>query len=139
MKYYIDTCIFLNVWKREVGPNKKKPFYLSAHKFLQQYSDKLLISTAVLYELEKQLTPQEFEERCAQLKKCEIISIPQDVEEQAKRIYQEIEERISMSDIIHMLLAEREGAILITRDRALIRTAKEYYITVKRPDDLVRY
>jgi predicted nucleic acid-binding protein len=140
MKYYIDTCIFLNVWKGEVGPNKKWPFYRTSDEFLKKYKKDILISTKVLTEIERKLSEGEFKIRCLQLlDELETLDVPEDVIAQAQRIYQDIDKEISFADIIHMLMTEREGATLITRDRALMTIARAYDISVASPDDLVRY
>jgi len=140
MKYYVDTCIFLNVWKGEIGPNKRRPFYKISDEFLKEYKKDKLISTKVLAEIERKLSKAEFKARCFQLlDELETLDIPEDVIAQAQRMYQDTKKEISFADIIHMLMAEREGAILVTRDRTLMKIAREHYISVASPDALVRY
>ena len=49
MKYYIDTCIWLNLIKREA--KGKKLFWKIAEEFFEQHED-LIISSKVINELE---------------------------------------------------------------------------------------
>jgi predicted nucleic acid-binding protein len=43
---------------------------------------------------------------------------------------------ISFYDIIHMIIASKTGAILVTRDRKLLESAKKFSIVAHRPEEL---
>lgn len=64
------------------------------------------------------------------------INLTKEEYETAKRIKKSNSE-ISLYDILHLLLTKKTDSTLITRDRLLINLAKELYVRVKRPEEIL--
>ena len=140
--YYIDTCIYLNLWKKESSDYFKKPFWLFAKKLFDKLeSQKSIIyySGFILKELSFILTQEEFAqkrilfENSPNFKK---VLLSEEEFSEARDIEDKIKREISFYDIIHMLLARKTNSILITRDKKLLKIAKRYNISAKNPEEL---
>lgn len=139
-RYYIDTCIYLNLWQKEEinGIN----LWEYAKDFLEKMDNNRFViyySGFILKELMHVLTKEEFEskrilfESSPNFKK---VFLSEDELQKARRIEKETKNKISFFDIIHMLLAKKTNSVLITRDRKLIQTSEKYGIEAKRPEEL---
>ena len=133
MKYYIDTCIWLNLIKREA--KGKKLFWKFAQEFIEQHKNsELLISSAVLRELiEHQISPKEH------LKKYNL-HLLQNLHEdfgKAREIESNSRYTISFYDCMHIAICLRLNATLITRDYLLIQEAKKYNVFATEPEILL--
>ena len=132
--FYVDTCIYLNLWKKE------EPFWRSAEKFFNKQQDGCIYySSFVLKELKHKISYKDF------VKKQSVILHNPMFKRVfsdnllfglARRIENEIDFEISFFDILHMLLAKKVNAILVTRDIKLLKIAREYNITAKKPEEL---
>lgn len=63
------------------------------------------------------------------------IDISKDELNHARKIESELGFEVSFYDILHMLMAKKAGAVLITRDKKLIQAARYYDVEVKRPEE----
>lgn len=138
MNYYVDTCIYLNLWKRET--RQGMPFWKFAFDFLEKVKlskNIIYYSDFILKELSFQLTEKEFEEKTKifhqnHFKK---IFISRKEYGYAREIESEINFEISFFDILHLLLAKQTRSILVTRDNKLISIAKRYDVKVGKSED----
>ncbi len=135
--YYVDTCIWLNLFKKEEDSTKKVPYWKLAKDFLEQ-NNRLIISTIVLKELSYKLGEQ-FEERLKFFRNTDFVEIIKTTQEDydlARTFEREEEFEISFYDYLHVAIAKRLNIPLITRDRDLMKFAKKH-IEVYKPEDLL--
>lgn len=137
--YYVDTCIYLNLWKKEVDEDGHN-LWEFAKDFFEKADDEnsiIYYSGYLLKELMFVLDEDMF------INKLELfnfspnfrrINLTKEEYETAKKIKKE-HKGISFYDIIHMLLAKKTDSVLITRDNLLINLAKKYHLIVKRPEE----
>ncbi|MFA5888145.1 MAG: PIN domain-containing protein [Candidatus Nanoarchaeia archaeon] len=135
--YYVDSCIYINLWNKEEGQNKN-PWEMAENFFTKHQQERIYYSGFVLRELQFVLSADKFN-RC----KMAIITrlnfrrlFLSDIEMViARKIESEINYEISFYDIIHMLLAKQVDAMLITRDKKLIKIAAKYGVEAKLPEE----
>ncbi len=137
-EFYVDSCIYTNLWRKEEVEHKKKLWEIAEHFFSRREQDTIYYSGFVLKELKFVLSADDF-------RKCRLTIIARlnfrrlflsDSEMAiARKIETEINYEISFYDIIHMLLAKQADAILITRDRKLINIALRYGVEAKLPEE----
>jgi predicted nucleic acid-binding protein len=133
VKYYVDTCIWLNLFKKEERDGIK--YWEIVEEFMEDNHD-LVISPAVLGELHEKLGKNYediisfFKENTVQL---ELIQLKD--YSSARSIQEEQENILSFKDCVHITIARRIGAVLITRDRELIIRGNEYVHTF-RPEEI---
>jgi predicted nucleic acid-binding protein len=144
MKYYIDTSIWLNLFKREGDETKGTPYWKIAEDFLKRAVDleydEIVYSFVVLRELEIKLNKKEYEKRKKEIME-ERKFIRIDVLQEDKDFARELESRydfeVSFYDMIHLAIAKRVSATIVTRDRQLIMICKENHVKAKRPEDIL--
>ena len=135
--YYVDACIWLNLFKKEGDETKGVPYWKLAKDFLEK-ENKIIISTIVLKELSFKLGDQ-FQEKLKFFKETNFIEIIKTVPEDydvARKFEDEEEFKISFYDYLHVAIAKRKNILLITRDRDLINFADKH-IEVYKPEDLI--
>jgi predicted nucleic acid-binding protein len=131
MRYYIDTCIFLNIWKKEVGPDSETPLYETSETFLRHALEHhtVLISTVTLQELAGNLAPTEFNLLSdSLLNRTQVIEIDEHAVEKALSVKH-------YADTLHLLLARQHNAVLVTRDKRLIQRAYALFVPVHMPQN----
>jgi len=141
--FYIDTCIYLNLWQKEGNKKFGIPYWKLAEDFFEKFDNEDTIfyySGFVLRELTFKLTKGDFEKKKAlfesspNFKKTRLS--PEEFNS-ARRIERELNYKYGFFDIIHMLLALKTKSILVTRDNNLIELAKRYKVIVKRPEEIL--
>lgn len=139
-KYYLDTCIWLNLFKREGDPTKGVPYWKIARNFIEKVSesDKIIVSTIVLKELEfklkdKFLLAKNFFKNSDYI---EIIKTTNEDYELARVLEKTEKIKLSFYDYLHIAIVQRLGVILITRDKDLMVVASKH-IQVSKPEYLV--
>ena len=138
--YYLDTCIWLNLFKKEGDATKGKPYWEIAKEFLEQARPphKIIISTIVLKEL-KYILGKSFDSVLELLKTNDFVEIikthPEDYDF-ARKLEREDSQNISFYDYLHISIAKRIRAVLITRDKEMIKRARKL-IDVYMPEDLL--
>lgn len=141
--FYVDACIYLNLWQMEGDERFGVPYWKIAQDFLikvDQGVNIIFYSGVLLRELKFILGEKEFSKKrllfssSANFRKINIFS--EDLAN-ARKIEHETSYEISFYDILHMLLAEKSGAILITRDKKLLEIAKKYGVIAKRPEEFL--
>ncbi len=132
--YYVDTCIWLNLF------NKEERHWRIARDFIDKADssrDTIIISTIVLKELYFKLK-SDFQSVKTYLNSLDCVRIiktlPQDYEF-ARNLEKNDKQKLSFYDYLHIAIAKRLNAILITRDRALIEKAMKY-VKVSLPESL---
>ena len=139
-EYYIETCIWLNLFKKEGDSTKGIPYWKLAKDFIEQVEDqneKIVVSTIVLKEL--YFTAKDKFNRIKKFfKESEYIKIvkttPEDYE--LARRWEQEHGALSFYDYIHVAIAKRLKIPLITRDEELIEFAKSR-IDVCKPEELI--
>lgn len=138
--YYVDTCIWLNLFKKEGDPTKGIPYWRIAEYFIENIiatKNEIVYSDQILKELKYKLANEDqFKARKSYLKE-EFIFVKTTAEDYAiaRKLESNSHFEISFYDCIHIAICLRLGHILITRDSALIKFANEY-IKVKKPEEV---
>ena len=144
MKYYLDSCIWLNLLKKEGDASKGKPYWKIAEDFISRVmfseDEEILYSDFVLKEIEVKLENKKlFEERKAFLEEeMKFISIKAAERDYAfaRKLESKLMYELSFYDCMHIAICKRLDLILVTRDKDLIKFAKKFVI-VKRPENLI--
>jgi len=137
--YYVDTCIWLNLFKKEVNKKGGIPYWKIAEDFikiLEEKQEKIIVSTIVLKELYFTLK-EKFPIINRFLKESDFIEIiktsPEDYE--LARKWEKENKTLSFYDYLHTAITKRLNLCLITRDEDLIRFAKSH-VNVLKPEEL---
>ncbi len=137
--FYVDTCIWLNLFKKEGDSTKGTPYWKLAEEFIEIKKDsKIIVSTIILKELNFKLR-NKFWLVEGFFKSRDYIKIvktgPEDYN-LARNIEGINKTILGFHDYLHITIAKRLNAVLITRDKELIKTAKKY-VEVKKPEELI--
>lgn len=142
IQFYIDTCIWLNLFKKEGDSNKGKPYWKIAKEFLEKImfteNEEAVYSGFVLKELKSKLDDKTFQEKLIFLKeepKFKFIKATNEDYILARKIEAESKYDLSFFDCAHISICKRNKLILITRDNKLLNFAGQL-ILAKRPEDL---
>jgi len=123
MKYYVDTCIWLNILKKE------KLFYKSSKELIE--SNEITISTITLKELSYKINLNNIITQLNFLTKIEKTKNEDYL--LARKYEKENNFNLSFYDYLHVAIAKRLFLPLVTRDRDLIIFAKTH-IQVFKPN-----
>ena len=141
--FYVDACIYLNLWQKEEDEIRGVPCWKSAKDFFEKYDNDdstIYYSGFLLKELKFILGDQEFNQKYQlfrQSSNFERIFLSEGEYSQAQSIESELNYGISFFDVIHMLLARKSDSILITRDKDLFDTAGKYSVITKQLEELL--
>ena len=137
--YYVETCIWLNLCKKEGDATKGIPYWILTEDFLEQADEDdatIFVSTITLKELFFKLGDK-FEELKQFFNENEYIQLikttPEDYD--LAREFEKNHALLSFYDYLHVAICKRLGCPLVTRDRDLIEFAREH-IDVSKPEDL---
>ena len=142
-RYYIDTCIYLNLWQKEVDEKPGALLWKFAKDFLEKAETENLTvyySGYLLKELSFVLEKDIFNKKLQMFNfspNFKRINLSISEYNSARRIEKESNYEVSFYDIIHMLLTKKTKSLLITRDNKLIDISRKYNLVVKRPEDLL--
>jgi predicted nucleic acid-binding protein len=141
--FYIDTCIWLNLFKKESQMISGRPAWITARDFIEwavfDNDYEVLYSPLVLKEIFYKLNDatlfrkvKNYLREINGIKKCEV-----EFEDysQARELEKRFDFRISFYDCIHLAICKRLDAVLVTRDRSLIESARGY-VDARRPEEL---
>ena len=138
--YYVDTCIWLNLFKKEEG---KVPYWMFAKDFLEKVmfsKDIIYYSGFILRELEFVLNDQElFKNKLLFFKEEKSLVFVKAKDEDyvlARKIESDNGYKIGFYDCLHVAIAKRMKSVLVTRDNDLIFVANKY-VLVSKPEDLI--
>jgi len=140
----VDTCIYLNLWKKEIDENGN-PLWIFAKKLfelanLKEY--KIFYSGFILKEMLFILSPEEYLEKRAFIEENKIFEKVHLSDEEYKKAIDfknKASTNCSLFDIVHLLLAKKTNSILITQDKELLRLADYYRIAAKTPQEAINY
>jgi predicted nucleic acid-binding protein len=140
--YYVDACIWLNLFKKEGDPNKGTPYWKITQNFLEKImfsEDKIVYSGFILKEIKFKISEKDFIEKKEFLEsepKFSFVKATPDDYDLARKFEEEEEIKISFFDYLHVAISKRLNITLITRDKDLIAFAKKH-IEVYRPEELI--
>tara|TARA_Y100000310_G_scaffold262785_1_gene272585 strand:+ start:770 stop:1207 length:438 start_codon:yes stop_codon:yes gene_type:complete len=142
IRFYIDTCIWLNLFKKEGDSSKGVPYWKIADDFIKRImfsEDKEIIyNSLILKELKFKLGEISFNEKLIFLKSEKRFKFIKSVDTDysfARKLEGEFKYEIGFFDCLHIAICKRTNSILITRDKELIKNAIKY-ITVNKPEQL---
>lgn len=131
MNYYIDTCVWLNIFNiNEVSTKESKYSKELIEKILFSEKHKILYSGFVLKELEFKLKENYEKKRNWFNNEPNLIFVKatNKTYEYARQLEKENNYKISFFDYIHLSIAKETNSILITRDKELLTTSKNLVI-----------
>ena len=141
-RYYVDSCIWLNLFKKEGDAARGKPYWNSAEEFLEKimFSENAIVySGFVLKEIKHHLKDDRlFEEKQTFMGEEPKFSLIRATEEDynfGRALESEFNFEISFFDCMHIAISKRLGCILVTRDKLLIEKAKNY-LAADKPENL---
>lgn len=141
VSYYVDSCIYLNLWQKEVDEHGNL-LWKFAEEFFKKAEDEnsiIYYSGFLLKELmfklstEEYLNKRELFESSPDYKK---VILSKEEYDLAGKIKQQ-NAQISFYDIIHMLLAKKTSSILITRDILLTEIARIFSVEAIKPEEIL--
>ena len=132
MRYYVDTCVWLNLFQKEGEHSDLTELALSR---LIRTNAQICYSGEVLKELRRKLGHKYAFVR----KELEFFSfvdlLPEDMRN--ARILESVYAfELSFADLIHLCIAKRIGATLVTRDKQLMVVCKEQGVLAEKPEEL---
>ncbi len=141
MTFYVDSCIYLNLWQNEVSKKGQLlwKFALDFFEHIEQENNIILVSGFVVKELSFVLK-EEFEKKkqlfddTSQFKK---VSASSGDYANARKLESASKFEISFFDCMHIVLSKKNNATLITRDRKLINFACNH-CSVARPEEIIK-
>jgi len=134
--YYVDSCIWLNLFKKEGDILEGIPHWKIAKDFIEY--NNIIISTIVLKELSFKLE-NKFNFILKFFKDADNIEIIKTTSQDydLARKFETVDHfKISFYDYLHVAIAKRLNVPLVTRDKNLIEFAKKY-IEVFKPENLI--
>jgi predicted nucleic acid-binding protein len=141
--FYVDTCVYLNLWKKEKSFVFGKPSWVVAKNFFDYISRRELTiyySGFLLKELYYKLTNEEFVTKRALIESSNnFIRISLDYEEykKAAEITKKLASGISFFDVMHLILARKAQSVFITRDKELLKIARKFGVVAKKPEEVI--
>ena len=139
MTFYVDSCIYLNLWKRE--ERGKVKFWKLAENFFERVEkthDTIYVSSFVLKELCFAHDVSNLQQKIDNIRNSQLfkgVSAGSNDYSEARRFESVAQFEISFFDCMHIALAKRIGAILVTRDKKLLNFARELCL-VSKPEDI---
>ena len=136
--YYVDTCIWLNLFKKEGDSRKGKPYWQIAGEFFQEIKQRgieIYVSDAVLKELKSTLGDdyQKFEsifkEEC-------IIMIESSEDDRVSARKLEVDCLLGFADCLHIAISKKRDLVLVTRDKDLLDFTRNI-IVAEKPETIL--
>ncbi len=143
MRYYVDTCIWLNLLKKEGDPAKGVPYWKLARDFIESVlcSEQGLIvySDIVLRELKLKLEEHKYHDATklfVREPKCIRVDVTAEDKAIARKLESHYDFTISFYDMAHLALCKRLSCALVTRDKQLAEIARENGVKANRPEEI---
>lgn len=141
MKFYVDTNIYLNLWKKERDEGKGIPYWKLAKDFIDKVEKEgstIFFSSLILKELKHKLTDEQFEEKSDLLKSmCEKIDVAEEDYKNARKLESKYNFEISFYDCLHISICKRLALVLVTRDALLLSAANKENIKCGKPENFL--
>lgn len=141
MKFYVDTNIYLNLWKKEGDASKGVPYWKLAKDFLdkaEKEGSTIAFSGLIIKELQYKLTNEHFEEKKKLLESTyQKIEVIQEDYVNARKFESQSKFEISFYDCLHASVCKRLGLVLVTRDTLLLGFAKNEGLKCGKPENFL--
>ena len=141
--FYVDSCIWLNLFKKEGDPSKGVPYWKIAEDFIDaimfSQDKEIIYSGFVLKELKHKLEETVFKEKILffkEEKKIKFVKANEKDYSFARKLESELSFGLSFFDCLHIAVCKRLNFILVTRDDILIQFAKKH-IEADKPENLL--
>ncbi len=140
--FYVDTCVYINLWHKEENKRMGVQFWKLAQGFFNKYDNENTLfyySGHLLRELQFVLSEEEFTLKCPYFNSSpNFVAVTATVLDikQARKMESILNYEISFYDVIHMILATKTNSILVTRDRKLLNSARKFAVVARRPEEL---
>jgi len=140
--FYVDSCIWLNLWKKEGDATKGIPYWKIAKDFIERIMfsehEEIIYSGFILKELKYKLDEDTFNEKLLFFQNEEKIRFVKATEDDysfARKLESESQYEISFFDCLHIAVCKRLNLMLVTRDDDLIEFARKY-IEAEKPEKI---
>lgn len=142
--FYVDSCIWLNLFKEEGDSTKGIPYWKTAKDFIEKVifseDEEIIYSGLILKEIKFKLNNENlFKEKFEFFKKEEKFRFVKVIEgdyEFARKLESELKYELSFYDCLHIAICKRSNFVLVTRDENLIKFARKF-ILVEKPENLL--
>ena len=140
MRFYVDTCIWLNLFKKEGDPSKGIPYWNMAQDFLKRtlFSEhQIVYSPIILRELQIKLENKDYQKARSYMEGLKLIKIGVGNDDLtiARQLESQYEFSISFYDLIHIALCKKHNLILITRDKKLSEISQANGVHAFKPEE----
>ena len=140
--YYVDTCIWLNLFNKEGDETKGEPYWKIAEDFIARivFSEgkQIVYSGIVLRELRFKLSEEELITSTSFIvreQKFKYVTLAPEDYSLARELERQSNYSISFYDCIHVAVCKRCNFTLVTRDKQLIAFGSQF-VPVIRPERL---
>ena len=141
--FYLDSCIWLNLFKKEGNATKGVPYWEIAKEFIEKVmfskNEEIIYSGLILREIKFKIGNEDrLKEKLLFLKeedKFRFVEVTEEDYSFARKLESELKYELSFYDCLHIAICKRLNFILVTRDKDLIRIARRY-ILVEKPENL---
>jgi len=141
MKFYVDTNIYLNLWKKEGDATKGTPYWKLAKDFMDKVEREnsiITFSGLILKELEYKLTSEQFKEKSDLLKSTyQKVEVLEEDYNNARKLESKSRFDISFYDCLHIAVCKRLNLVLVTRDRLMLDFAKSEGLRCGKPEEFL--
>ena len=141
MKFYVDTNIYLNLWKKEGDAAKGTPYWKLAKDFMDKAEREnftIIFTGLVLRELKYKLTEEQYEEKEELLKLTyQKVDVIEDDYKNARKLESKSKFEISFYDCLHISVCKRLNLVLVTRDALMLSFAKDEGIKCGKPENFL--
>ena len=142
-RYYVDSCIWLNLFKKEGDASKGKPYWQIAEEFIEKVISsqdaEIIYSPIILREIENKLDKKLFNEAVSSIEnepKFMLIKIEEEDYGMARKFECASKYSLSFYDCLNMAVCIRLKFILITRDKKLLEFAR-WYLIAEKPESVL--
>ncbi len=140
-RYYLDSCVWLNLFQKEGDATKGIPYWQIALNFIENIKNnknKVYVSTIVLKEL-YYILGNKFHNVKTYFEQTDFIVIIKTKNEDynlARKFENEDDFQISFYDYLHVAIARRIDCVFVTRDKDLLDFARNK-INANLPEKLI--
>ena len=141
MKFYVDTNIYLNLWKKEGDATKGIPYWKLAKDFMDKVEKEnsvIMFTGLILKELQYKLTDEQFKEKSALLESTyQKVDVIEDDYKNARKLESKSKFEISFYDCLHISVCKRLNLVLVTRDALMLSFAKDEGVKCRKPENFL--
>ncbi|MBI3035723.1 PIN domain-containing protein [Candidatus Woesearchaeota archaeon] len=141
MEFYVDTNIYLNLWKKEGDSTKGTHYWKLAQDFMdkaERDNSIIAFSGLILKELKYKLTPEQFKEKSDLLKSTyKKVDVLEEDYDNARKLESKSGFDISFYDCLHIAVCKRLNLVLVTRDRLMLDFAKSESLKCGKPEEFL--